>query len=197
MTLGDTGDTFDERERSSALEWLSNHGDALFAYAVGRVSDVHVAEELVQETFLAAVRSFDSFRGDSDVRTWLISILRYKILDHYRARAKRREMQCEQDTSMDAYFSKHGHLKNVSSWRGKPETETERAEFESVLDACIGKMGSNLATAFVLRTMDGLQTETVCQILNISATNLSVRLHRARLALRECLERHWFGRDAE
>ena len=183
--------------RQHALEWLAEFGDDLFAYAMQRVNDSNHAEELVQETLMAAIRKYASFRGDSGVKTWLISILRHKIVDHFRSRARRREVAYGEGEGLDVFFSKHGHLKNVSAWKDLPETRLENAEFHEVLNDCVEKLGDTLAAPFVLRTMDGLKTETICQILNISATNLSVRLHRGRLQLRECLERNWFGRDAE
>ena len=177
------------------LDWLATHGDRLFAYALGRVGDRHLAEELVQETFLAAVESHTRFRGDADVTTWLTGIMRHKILDVYRRRGKKRRLDREEQVNLDDFFSHRGHIKNVSAWDRKQLDSVDTEEFYAVLDRCLDKLGAAVGQAFVLRIIDQLKTEEVCQVLNISATNLSVRLHRGRLALRACLEQNWFGGD--
>jgi len=152
-----------------------------------------VAEDLVQETLLAAVKGADRFKGESSHRTWLIGILRRKIVDYFRRQSRQPSENLDVESlSEEAIFSNRGHLKNVSSWPRDPSMSLEDAEFWGVFEDCNGKLPVTIASAFSLRVVDELGTQEVCKILEISATNLSVRLHRARLLLRECLENHWF-----
>lgn len=181
-----------------ASVWLEQHGDALYRYARARVGIRELAEDLVQETLLAALQSLDRFQNRSSVRTWLCSILRHKILDHYRRdEANRRAGQVEQmitaDASLDHFFtSDHLWKAAPSAWK-TPEEDLVNAEFWNVLDGCLGDLPRTLAQAFILREIDQVEVETLCETLDLSAANLRVRLHRARLLLRDCLQTRWFG----
>ncbi|MGB5369599.1 MAG: RNA polymerase sigma factor, partial [Flavobacteriaceae bacterium] len=64
--------------------WVDNYADYLFNYAIGRVSDVEIAKDLVQETFVAGLHSAKNYKGEAAERTWLIAILKRKVIDHYR-----------------------------------------------------------------------------------------------------------------
>ena len=179
--------------KKDAIDWLDDHGDELFRFAMARVNRKDVAEELVQETFLAAVAKRDQFRGEAKVKTWLIGILRRKIVDYYRKRQRGVQYVPEAD-DLAAFFSPHGHIKNVSKWSGDPSKQMENREFWETFQQCMKKLRTPWAEVFTLRVMDGMTTSDICESLEISESNLSVRLHRARLALRDCLERNWFQR---
>ena len=177
------------------LMWLAEYGDDLLRYAAARVDNWSLAEDLVQETFLAAVTARGRFQGGSSIKTWLIGILRRKIADHYRQVFRRRGNNRQDSTDeIRPPAAPHGRHWNElpAAWPVKPEQQLEQEEFWTTLRQCLNKLGENLRTAFVLRVMDDLDTEEVCSILQISATNLSVRLHRARMLMRECLEKNWF-----
>lgn len=178
--------------------WVDEHGDYLFGYALPRVRDGHLAEELVQETFLAAVKAVGSFRGDSSPRTWLVGLLRRKIADHYRKRS--REQQTESmdtaDPTIEAWFDEKGAwIKLPARCEIDPAELAERGDFWMVFEECLRALPERLAEAFSLRVMDDRAPEEVCKILSITATNLWVALHRARARLRACLEANWFGTD--
>ncbi len=173
-----------------AERWLADYGDNLFAYALPRVGGNRaVAEDLVQETLLAGLQGYASFQAQSSVETWLTGILRRKVIDHYRRSGRSKEV-----SSPEAFFSPAGTIQGVGAWGGDPAVLAENQEFRAVLDSCLAGLNATLAEAFVAVVMDGLETEAACKLLNVTPTNLSVRLHRARLGLRQCLEKKWYGR---
>lgn len=179
------------RGRLKVSQWVDKHMPILYAYALKTVRDADAAEELVQETFLAALKNADRFAGRSSERTWLIGILRHKILDHYRQRAKSLHVDLEEDAM--EFFTSSGHWsRKPSEWSCDPSTLAENHEFWGILEQCMGHLPESLAQAFVLREMEQCQAAVVCESLSISESNLWIRLHRARLRLRECLESNWF-----
>lgn len=176
--------------------WLDEHGDALYAFALLRVRDASLAEDLVQDSLLAGLRSLDRFRGESSERTWLIGILKHKIVDHLRGSG--RTVNVEQDLAEleaedAAYFDETGHWRGqIGEW-ADPERSLEREQFWQALHECIRRLPENLGTLFVLREVDGLDTGALMNALNISSeNNVWVMLSRARQRLRRCLETSWF-----
>jgi RNA polymerase sigma-70 factor (ECF subfamily) len=201
MDAHPTAQTDDSQTRSptsDAAAWLVEHGDVLYRYARSRVGDRELAEDLVQDTFLAALQSQNRFQGRATVRTWLLSILRHKIVDHYR-RVAGSLTTVEPDPSVKAdpvvnrYFSEKGFWKNVlGSWKA-PDQALEDREFWDVLDRCLSRLPRSLSLVFILREREELDNAELRRILAVSEGNLRVRLHRARLLLRECLEKNWFA----
>ena len=181
-----------------AEAWVDEHGDALFRYALMRVRDRHVAEDLVQETFLAGLLASQSFRGESTERTWLICILRHKVVDYLRKVGRERPSQEAMGTDRtDQIFNdKGGWRTNPGTWKVDPESLLDRAEFWAVFDKCLGALPPRLAEAFSLRVIDEMETEQVCKVLGITPSNTWVMLHRARARLRACLETNWFSRTS-
>jgi RNA polymerase sigma-70 factor (TIGR02943 family) len=184
--------------RSDPATWVDAHGAALLAYAVPRVRDQQTAEDLVQETFLAALKA-GNFRGDAQERTWLVSILRNKICDHFRRLARERTHAGGDgnDPVEDAWYGTHlGMMERWTSppkaWLVDEDVLMERREFWQAFHECLRGLPSRQAAAFVLRLMEDVEAEQVCQDLDITETNLWVMLHRARARLRTCLEERWF-----
>jgi RNA polymerase sigma-70 factor, ECF subfamily len=179
--------------------WVDHHGDSLFRFAVLRVRDPEIASDLVQETFLAALRVRDTYAGGSSVRSWLTAILKHKIADRLRKtdREQRFREGMAKDKSIEGMFNRRGHWQRpLRAWCGDPLLEYERCEFWEVLGRCLSKLPAHLADAFLERELEGLSREVISQNLGITPENLSVRLFRARLLLRSCLEDHWFhGRE--
>lgn len=180
--------------------WLEAHGDYLFGYAVRRLRDRETAEDVVQETFLAALSARDSFAGRSSVRTWLIGILKNKIVDHIRKQSREKpftEFESD-DPSLRELFTSDGTWLRESAetkpmpWRSDPEKLARNKEFLAILDDCLEGIPDRLAKAFMLKEIDDLSGKEVCQVLGINTTNLWVMLHRARMRLRRCLEINWF-----
>ena len=180
--------------------WVDEHGDALFRYALFRIHDAQSAEDLVQETFLAALKARDSFEGRSSLRTWLFGILKHKIIDHIRKANRERPAEDVEVlvSSKKTSFDDKGAWKfRPAEWTTDPRVLFEQKEFWEVLQHCLSKLPPRLNQAFTLRELDGLSSEEVRKILNVSATNGGVILHRARLRLRSCLEKTWFQGKSE
>lgn len=175
-------------------ELVGRHAEALYSYALMRVHRKELAEDMVQETLLAALQNWETFEGDSSERTWLIGILRHKILDFFRQHRDRE--QINDQAWRTEYFDKKKQWKDKESmvgWEANPSTLAENKEFWRVLYDCLKELSHVMAQAFVMRELEGMSSEQVCKHLEISQTNLWVRLHRARLQLRRCLELNWFA----
>lgn len=187
----------------SPEDWLDEHGDVLFGYACRRVKDRETAEELVQETLLAALEGRRRFAGRSTVRTWLVGILRNRIHQH-RRKAAREAGQASIDAELseavvDQEFNPKGYWQDgPQRWpRGGPQ-DPESAEFQAALEACLGQLPDRTREAFILSEQYGLSAEELCKVVDVSSTNhVYVMLHRARAALRQCLERRWSETKAQ
>lgn len=194
MTAESAQETGPRTPPGDASAWLELHGDALYRFARGRVGDRTLAEDLVQETLLAALQARGRFREQSSVRTWLVSILRHKIADAYRRGAASRGRAGDGPAPgiLRRFFTDDGFWRRMPSrWKG-PQAELLDAEFHRVLDGCLGELPGPLSEAFAMRALERAEMPEVCERLGLSPGNLRVRLHRARLLLRDCLERKWF-----
>jgi len=182
-------------------DWVDRHGDVLYRYALLRVRSDVVAEELVQETFLAALQSSRGFAGNSSERTWLVGILKHKIVDHYRRTTRERpadELDGMPADDLQLFDANHYWIHEIGpvAWGPDPETALDRTRFWSVLEHCLGELPPRIATAFAMRELDELSSDEICKVLGVTTTNLWVMLHRARAHLRLCLEKSWVGRSA-
>jgi RNA polymerase sigma-70 factor (ECF subfamily) len=181
---------------TNAEKWVDEHSDYLFRYALSRLRQREVAEDLVQETFLAAIRARERFAGASSERTWLVGILKRKIADHLRRKCHEQPVSdlSASDRWVEALFDERGNWrKRPDKWPPDPSTAFEKQELWAIFAACLGKLPERLATAFTLREVEELDSQEVCKVLNVSANNLWVMLHRARLGLWRCLAVNWFG----
>lgn len=177
-------------------EVLHEHHGYLVRYAILQLRDPHLAEDVVQETLIAAIESGSRFSAQSSLRTWLVGILKHKILDALRRRAREPEFNVpdgeDGDDLLDALFRENGHWSDPPKTWADPEKSLEDANFWEVFEQCCQRMPVNTARAFMMREFMEMSTEEICQELSISTTNCWVLLHRARLALRECLNMNWF-----
>ena len=182
--------------------WVAEHGDVLFGFAVARVRDHALAQDLVQETFLAALKAGRGFAGRSTERSWLFGILRNKVADYFR-RQKREVAIADLESPLpeeERAFGAHGAGRDgwlvkfaPKHWETPQETLVNK-EFQDVLRNCLSGLPDRVAQVFFLREMDGVASEKICKDLGISPNNFWVMLHRARMGLRRCLEVHWFGK---
>jgi len=176
-------------------DWLNEHGDYLYRFALARLRDPHQAEDAVQETMLAAIKS-PSFEGQSSPRTWLTGILKHKIIDLQRKQLREQPVSDVVDldasnTSMDDFFDSAGHWLEKPQRLDIPDNALQQSQFLSVLDVCVGKLPKKLAAIFMLRDVHETENEIICKELEISSTNAWVMLYRARMQLRKCLEINW------
>lgn len=185
---------------SDPEQWVELHGDYLFKYALLRLRDPARAEDAVQETFLAALKGGRSFAGRSAEKSWLVGILKNKIYDHYRKNSRETsftdlEFYADEESERfvpDGLF-KDGWIHELGplDW-SSPGASLDRELFWQTFQHCSSHLPKNVAAVFSLREMDGVESKEICALLNISESNLWVMLHRARMALRRCLETNWF-----
>jgi RNA polymerase sigma-70 factor (ECF subfamily) len=142
------------------------------------------AYDAVQETMLVFVDKADQFDGRAKVRTWLFGILLRKVAERRRAFA-REETVDEIDAVVDARFDQAGQWIRPPR---SPEVFTSTTQAMAWLEECLGEVPERRRTAFLLREVEQLDTDEVCNVLGITRNNLGVLLFRARNALRECLE---------
>jgi RNA polymerase sigma-70 factor (ECF subfamily) len=176
-------------------KWVDLYGNYLYRYALFRVYESEVAEDLVQETFLAALGSVKNFQRRSSVKTWLTGILKHKIIDHFRKKAKEHRLDDIESNinDLENLFNQSGHWKiKLSKWNADPQKLYNQKEFVEVFHKCLSELPGRQANAFVLREIVGENTKDICKILDVSTTNCWVLLHRARIYLRQCLETNWF-----
>jgi len=186
-----------------AEKWLELHGSALYSYALLQTRDEHHAEDLLQETLVAALQAREKFSGTSSTRTWLIGILKHKIIDLFRLHA--REFSFDEPPSGgelteavdDDFFDHTEHWKDaLTDWK-TPERELDRDSFLRFLQFCLEHLPPRVARLFLLRELMEETTEIICKELAITPTNLWTMLHRARLSLRQCLDKNWMGQTAK
>lgn len=188
---GGTPETFDPKRAEEYRGYLMR-------YALLQLRDPTAAEDAVQETLLAALQTGTRFAGRSSVKTWLVGILKHKIIDTHRRQAREQPLpgtegdETDPDIA-DAAFAEDGHWNAFPSSWGSPERSLESTEFWTIFEMCAQVMPPRNARVFVMREVLELETEEICKELGITATNCWVMLHRARLAMRECLETKWFN----
>lgn len=181
---------------SDPNDWVERHGSLLFSFALTRVRDRATAEDLVQETLLAALRSRDNFQGRSSESTWMVGILKNKIMDHFRKASREVDhpLPFENEQLYETTGEWAGHWKEgLTPIHVSPESETETRELRAKLDSCIQELPERIASIFTLRELDHAKTEDLCKEFSISPTNLGVILYRARAQLRRCLEKYWMS----
>jgi RNA polymerase sigma-70 factor (ECF subfamily) len=178
-------------------QWLVEHGDYLYRYALARLRDTHLAEDVVQETLVAAIQSH-SYAGKAAPRTWLTGILKHKIIDLMRRQMREQPLEDDealpQEAGMDDFFAEDGHWAESPEAWSAPQDELEQKQFFIILQQCMDRLPSKLAQLFLMREVHEDDNEEICKELEISATNAWVMLYRARMGLRKCLELHWLGK---
>jgi len=187
--------------KTDPTTWLNSYGDTLFRYALLKTSNTSVAEDLVQETLLAALKGHDNFKQQSSEKTWMIGILKHKIIDHFRKSA--REQPLTQDHEPDDYeqmlFDETGHWRNETAPWDNPDQIIENQAFMKTLEECIDQLPPRHKDLFMLSEFHDMDNDSLCKLLDISSTNnMWVLLSRVRARLRNCLDTHWFkpSRDA-
>jgi RNA polymerase sigma-70 factor, ECF subfamily len=180
--------------KPSMHDWLNEHGDYLYRFALARLRDPHQAEDVVQETFLAAIKS-PNFAEQSAPRTWLTGILKHKIIDVMRKSVRETAVSDlvdeSEDYNTDDFFDATGHWVDKPETFDMPESALEQKQFLGILQTCMDKLPSKLATLFMLRDVHETDNDEICKELNITATNAWVMLYRARMGIRKCLEINW------
>jgi len=175
-------------------KWIELYSDYLFNYTISRVSDRVIAQDLVQDTFLAGLKSMSNFKGEASERTWLISILKRKIIDHYRKiNSNKGKAEVRMSYNSDAETEGDWLEERVADPFDKTAEDTiENSELGMAIHDCLGKLPAKQAEVFKMKSLLGYETEAICNELDITASNLWVIIHRARTAMADCLEKNWF-----
>ncbi|MCF6182265.1 sigma-70 family RNA polymerase sigma factor [Lutibacter sp.] len=174
--------------------WVKLHADYLFNYTISRINNHDLAKDLVQDTFFAALKAKDNFKGLASERTWLISILKRKIIDHYR---KINSVKGKAEVKMNFYTDGEREGEWIeervpNKWEAEAEKAIENEELSEALSKCINNLPEKYASVFRMKTIQHFETEEICKELEITASNLWVIIHRARTQLRRCMEDNWF-----
>ena len=176
-------------------KWIDNYADYMYNYAIVRVNDSDLAKDLVQDTFFAGLKSAKNFQGKSTERTWLISILKRKIIDHYRKiNSKKGQAEVRMNFYDDGENEGNWLEERVpQSWENQLEKSVENDELKKQLSSCIEALPEKYAMVFRMKTIQEFETEEICKELDITSSNLWVIIHRARTQLRKCMEDNWFN----
>ena len=176
-------------------EDLEKHRPQLFKYAMLQLRNHAQAEDAVQETMVAAIRGLAGFSGQSALRTWLIGILKHKIIDSIRKSSREQSIDQYESSAddMDGMFRLDGHYVDKPADWGDPEEALSRERFFAVLEKCLESLPKTTSRAFAMREIMGMETRDICDTLRITSSNCWVLLYRARMRLRECIERNWIG----
>ncbi len=175
-------------------KWILLYADYLFNYTINRIDDEELAKDLVQETFFSALKSMKNYRGEASERTWLVSFLKRKIIDQYRKMNSKKGK-----AEIRVNFYEEGDKKGSwleervpQTWNNEAETDIESKELGVALNHCIEALPYKYKVVFKMKTIDDIETEEICNELNITASNLWVMIHRARVQFRKCMEDNWF-----
>lgn len=183
-------------------QWLALYGDYLFSIAMIKLNDKQLAEDMLQETFLSAIKGAPNFRGESSEKTWLTSILNNKIIDQYRKKSVvgATEYIDQTELSFTQSFFESGtdvipHWLEEAyprHWGKGADASINQREFEDILTLCIKKMPDKLKLIFMAKFMEEETADNICKEFDISSSNYWVIIHRAKVLMRSCLEKNWF-----
>ncbi|MGB8193760.1 MAG: sigma-70 family RNA polymerase sigma factor [Chitinophagaceae bacterium] len=176
-------------------KWVNDYSDLLYDYSIKRGFDADRAKDLLQETFIAAWRTMENFKGEASVKNWLFVILKNKISDHFRKSANIVVIQSiEQAHNDPVFFDKEDHWAKHAypkEWSVNFDNRTEVKEFQQQFKNCSSKLKEIQSIVFVRKYVDGFESEDICRELGITSANYWVLIHRAKVQLRACLEKHW------
>ncbi|GAA4805659.1 sigma-70 family RNA polymerase sigma factor [Litoribaculum gwangyangense] len=175
-------------------KWIDLYSDYLFNYTISRINDREMAQDLVQDTFFAGLKSMKNFKGEASERTWLISILKRKIIDYYRKINSNKGKAEVRITYNDESESEGDWLEErvADPFDKTAEDSMQNEELGDAIHNCLSKLPEKQAEVFKMKTILGYETDTICNELNITASNLWVIIHRARVAMADCLKENWF-----
>lgn len=175
-------------------KWVDRYADYLYNYVISRVNDEDTAKDLIQETFIAGLNSAKNFKGQASERTWLVAILKRKIIDHYRKISSKKGKAEVKRTYSTASDSEGDWLEEqvADPFSIRENDLIENEELGMALQACIDALPDKQKQVFVMKTISGISTEDICKELKINPSNLWVIIHRARTALMGCLNKNWF-----
>ena len=181
------------KEKHDLAGWVEEYAGELYSWATYKVSDDELAKDLVQDTFLAAAEKVDDFKGNSSPKTWLFSILNYKIIDVYRKKVNKTVSY--EPSGFSDFFDEEGswHLeKRPKDWQDQDDNFLDDSDFQLVLKACLDALPEKWGVCVRLKYLTKKNGDEICQEVGVSPTNFWQIIHRAKLQLRDCVEKNWF-----
>lgn len=175
--------------------WIKTYADQLFRFASIRINDKETAKDLVQETFLSALKNVDTFKEEVSEKNWLYTILKNKIIDYYRKKSTSLISQFETSTNINEYFDEESHWfqnKVPKEWQIDYNSTFDSNEFLEILQQCMKRLSELLNMVFSMKYLDEKESDEICKELKITTSNYWVILHRSKLQLRDCIEKKWF-----
>ncbi len=173
--------------------WIEKYTEEMLSWTMYKISDTETAKDIVQDTFLAVLKNMDTFKEESNPKTWIFSILKNKITDYYRKKYK--DPQKTDFENINTYFKENGEWiteKRPMDWHEEDKNLLDDTDFQKILNQCIDNLPSKWNALVKMKFLDEKETENICQELEISTTNMWQMMHRAKLKLRQCLEINWF-----
>lgn len=186
--------------------WVQNYGDYLYNIAFYKVNDSELAEDIVQETFLSALKAKDNFQAKSSEKTWLTSILNNKIIDYYRSKKTNQDidtyLSATEDSFSNSFFelSEKGNLhwkeeKQSIDWNSEEKNLLDNELFYTIFIGCIDNLPKNLSIIMRYKFIEQSNSEDICKSIGITSSNFFVLIHRSKILLRECLDIKWFRHE--
>lgn len=173
-------------------DWVNKYTDDMYSWAVFKISDSELAKDLVQDTFLVAAEKISTFKGKSSPKTWLFSILNFKIIDHYRAKS-RMPINNNSDDNISMFFDENGEWRNgPKDWQEDDSHLLDDKEFGKVLELCLESLPEKWNSCVKLKYILGKSGKQICEQMDISKNNYWQMIHRAKLSLRDCIESKWY-----
>lgn len=179
--------------------WLEKHGDYLFRFAMLKLKDTALAEDIVQDTLVSAMAAKDRFLPKASVRTWLTTIMKNKIVDHWRRQGREIAVtdlmgDADEDNSVDDFFNQAGRWADMPNVYPDPDAALESKQFWGVFEHCLSRLKPQQAEVFLAREVHGMENQEISEGYSLSPGNVWVLMHRARVALGKCLEIHWISK---
>ncbi|TQD34370.1 sigma-70 family RNA polymerase sigma factor [Haloflavibacter putidus] len=175
-------------------KWVDKYSDYLFNYAIGRVNNRDIAKDLISETFLAGLKAKRNFKGNATERTWLVAILKRKIIDYYRKiNSKKGKAEVKINYNQSGREGDWLEEQVAAKSTGNAEDKILNTELREAIFTCLDEINPKHAKIFKEKTIDNRPTKVICNEHNITASNLWVIIHRARTALAACLEEKWLN----
>lgn len=179
--------------------WVKLYGDILFSVALQKTNSKELAEDLVQDTFLSAVKALPNYRGETSEKNWLFTILNNKIIDYYRKKGRSQTteeyLNFTNEIFNDGLFEDN-HIKGKTwqaNWSTLADAGIDSKDFQKVFAACLNKVPLKMKPIFISKFYDDFTTEELCENYSITTANLWVIIHRVKVILKNCLTQHWFN----
>jgi RNA polymerase sigma-70 factor (TIGR02943 family) len=178
------------------VNWITNYSDQLYTYTLKRINNTVQAEDIVQDVFLSAWKSRETYNGTAAEKTWLFAICKNKIVDFYRKEKGVVSLYTNYDENDDGLFMADGHFSNTTlpqqNW-GIEVNKVEQKEFYTVLSLCKSKLKKIQEQVFSMKYLEDIEADEICKLLSITSQNYWVLIHRAKVQLRTCLEKNWIN----